>query len=321
MKITKDVDLPNERPSFFLDSQHHAREVMTAEIARDAIDYLTSNYATNSQVRAWVDAIEIWIVPIVNPDGAAYVFMGDNMWRGNRNPVCPVDLNRNYDFNWNACYGSSGTCGVETYRGGAPDSEPETQGMVQAFSDSHPLFALTYHSYGEYLMYSYGCVNPDEMSVLNGIGQDLNSVLQDDTGATGRYAMGPIWSTIYEADGGSLDTQYGRFGTYSYVIEVNSSSFQPDYATWRNITVQRQRAAWQFFLDRTLAHPQIRGKVADASSGAPLAATVSVQEVAYTHGEYPRKADPRGLYHWLTAANTTYHVTFSMPDTVPARRR
>ena len=40
---------------------------------------------------------------------------------------------------------------------------------------------------------------------------------------------------------------------------------------------------------------------------------MSLQEVAYTHGEYPRKADARGLYHWLTAASTTYHLTASMP--------
>jgi hypothetical protein len=314
MKITKDVDLPNERPTFFMDCQHHAREVMTSEIALDMINYLTSRYATDSQVQTWVNSIEIWIIPIVNPDGAAYVFTGDNMWRGNRNPVCPVDVNRNYDFKWNGCGGSSGTCGAETYHGTAPDSEPETQGMVQAFSDSHSLFALTYHSYGEYLMYSYGCEDPNEMTVMNGIGQALNAILQDDTGATGGYATGPVWSTIYLVDGGSLDTQYGRYGTYSYVIEVNTGGFQPDYATWRNITVQRQRTAWQFFLDKTLNAPQIRGKVTDASSGAPLAATVSLQEVTYTHGEYPRKADPRGLYHWLTSANTTYHITFTMPS-------
>ena len=313
MKITKDVDQPNERPMFFLDAQHHAREVMTAEIARDMMDYLTSRYATDTQVQTWVDSIEIWIVPIVDPDGAAYVFSPDSNWRKHRRPSCPVDVNRNYDFNWNACAGSTGVCTDDTNRGTAPDSEPETQGMVQSFSDLRPLFALSYHSYGQYLMYSYGCLDPDEKTVMNGLGTALNSILQNDNGTTGGFAMGPVWSTIYTADGGSLDTQYGRYGTYSYVIEVNSSSFQPDYATWRNITVQRQRTAWQFFLDKTLNAPQIRGKITNASTGAPLAATVSLQEVAYTHGEYPRKADARGLYHWLTAASTTYHLTASMP--------
>ena len=313
MKITKDVDQPNDRPRFVLDAQHHAREVMTPEIAKDAIDFLTSNYAGSSQVRNWVDNIEIWVVPIVNPDGASYVFTTDNGWRKNRHPNCAVDLNRNYPFNWNNCNGSSASCDAETTRGTAPDSEPETDGMIQLFSDLHAFFGLSYHSYGQYLLYSYGCLDPDEKTVMDALAQSLNAVLVKDDGTPGGWATGPIWSTIYLADGGSTDTEYGRYGTYSYTIEVNTSSFQPDYATWRDITVQRQRTAWQFFLDKTLTTPQIRGKITDARTGQPLAAQVSVQEVTYTHGESPRTADPRGLYTWLVQAGGTYHVAFSMP--------
>ncbi len=313
MKITRDVDQPNNRPRFALDAQHHAREVMTAEIAKDMIDYLTSRYATDSQVRNWVDNIEIWIVPVVNPDGAAWVFSSDNSWRRNRHPGCPVDLNRNYDVAWGACNGSSASCTSDTFRGASPASEPETQGMKQFFSDVHAFFGLSYHSYGEYLMYSYGCSDPDEMAVMDGIAQALDMILVKDNGTAGAWLTGPIWSTIYTADGGSVDTEYARYGTYSYVIEVNASGFQPDYATWRNITVQRQRTAWQFFLDQTLTAPQIRGRITDALTGQPLAAQVSVQEVTFTHGESPRTADPRGLYNWLVDASTLSHVTFSMP--------
>jgi murein tripeptide amidase MpaA len=37
------------------------------------IDYLTSRYATDAQVRRWVDNINIYVVPSVNPDGGMYV--------------------------------------------------------------------------------------------------------------------------------------------------------------------------------------------------------------------------------------------------------
>jgi len=63
MKITKDVDQPNDRPSFIMDCQHHAREVMTPEIARDMMNYLTTQYASDSRVQRWVDNINIYIVP------------------------------------------------------------------------------------------------------------------------------------------------------------------------------------------------------------------------------------------------------------------
>ncbi len=313
MKITKDVSVDNERPSFILDAQHHAREVMTTEIARDMIDYITSRYATDTAVQRWVDSVNIWIVGSVNPDGAMYVFTTSSLWRKNRRPLCPVDINRNYVFLWGACNGSSGSCTDDTNRGSAGGSEPETQGMIQLVSDVRPFYALSYHSYGEYLMYSYGCNDPDEKTAMDEVAQGLNEILQNDAGVTGQWLTGPIWSTIYPADGGSIDTQYAMYGAYAYVIEVNSSEFQPDYATWRNVTVERQRTAWQYFLNKTLDGPQIRGKVTDVASGLPLAAEVSVQEVTFTHGESPRTADAKGSYHWLARNGSTYHLTYSMP--------
>jgi carboxypeptidase T len=313
LKITKDVSQDNDRPSFILDAQHHAREVMTPEIARDMIDYLTSNYATNSQVQRWVDSVNIWVVGSVNPDGAMYVFQTDNSWRRNRHPSCAVDVNRNYPFKWGACNGSTISCSDDTNRGTAGGSEPETQGMMQLTDSVRPFFALSYHSYGGYILYSYGCNDPDEKTAMDEVAQGLNGILLNDSGQTGQWLTGPIWSTIYNVDGGSSDTQYAVYGTYAYAIEVNSSSFQPDYATWRNVTVQRQRTAWQYFLNKTLDGPQIRGMVTDSATGQPLAAQVSVQEVTFTHGESPRTADSKGNYHWLAQNGLTYHLTFSMP--------
>jgi carboxypeptidase T len=313
VEITKNVGVANERPVFVLDSQHHAREVMTAEIAKDMIDYLTSRYDTDPQVKRWVDNVDIYVVPSVNPDGALYVFQHDNMWRKNRHPSCAVDVNRNYPFAWGSCNGSSTDCSNETYRGFEPGSELETQGMLQLAADAHAFYALSYHTYGEYIMYSYGCQNPDEITALNEVAQSLNAILLDDAGQANSYTVGPIWSAIYLVDGGSVDTWYAQHGTYAFTIEASSSSFQPDYATWRDVTVQRQRTAWKFFLDRTLDGPQIRGKVVNAVTGQPVPATVSVQEVTFTHGESPRRAAPNGTYHWLARSGQTYNVTFAQP--------
>jgi len=313
VEITSNVGVANDRPAFVLDSQHHAREVMTPEIAKDMIDYLTSRYATDPQVRRWVDNIDIYVVPSVNPDGALYVFQHDNMWRKNRHPSCAVDVNRNYPFAWGSCNGSSANCADETYRGFEPGSELETQGMLQLATNAHAFYALSYHTYGEYIMYSYGCQNPDEMTAMGEVAQSLNSILLDDAGVANSYTVGPIWSAIYLVDGGSVDTWYAQHGTYAYTIEASASSFQPDYATWRDVTVQRQRTAWQFFLNKTLDGPQIRGKVQNAVTGAPVRANVSVQEVTFTHGESPRRSAPNGTFHWLARSGQTYHVTVSQP--------
>lgn len=320
LHITKDVGIANERPSFILDCQHHAREVMTPEICRDMIDYITSRYATDTQVARWVDNIDIYVVPVVNPDGSMYVFTTDDFWRKNRHPACAVDNNRNYPKAWNACNGSSGSCSSDTYRGGLAGSEPETQGLMQLTADKHPFFALSYHTYGEYLMYPYGCSDPDERAAFDEVALGLNAILENDAGVTGQYRVGPVWSTIYLVDGGSLDTQYAEYGAYAFVIEANSSNFSPDYATWRDATVLRQRTAWGYFLDKTLDGAQIRGTVTDATTGLPLAATLNLQEVTFTHGEVPRTADAAGHYHLLAHSNATYHVSYSHPGYCTATR-
>ncbi len=312
-KITADVSHEHARPAFLLDAQHHAREVMTPEIAKDAIGVLASGYGTDPRVTAWLDAIEIWIVASVNPDGAMYVFDHDRNWRKNRHPGCAVDLNRNYGWNWNACQGSSGECLSETYRGAGPASEPETQGMTDLVDRIRPLFNLSYHSYGEYLLYPYGCEDPGEMAVYDNLARGLGGLLEDDTGATGQYTSGPGWSSIYTTDGTSDDTLYGRYGTFAFVIEVNCCSFQPDFAQWRDVTVARQRVAWQYFLDQTLASSSLQGRVTDTSTGLPLAATVSLQEVALTRGETPRRASAAGQFGWPVLGSRTYHATFSLP--------
>lgn len=311
--ITKNVDEPNNRPSFILDAQHHAREVMTSQIAVDMIEYLATRYGEDPEVTNWVDNINIIVIPMVNPDGINYVFTTNRWWRKNRNPNCSVDLNRNYDFNWNACDGSSGYCSDETYRGVSPESEPETKAMDKIMAENPAIYALTYHSYGEYILYPLGCYDPSDNQAFWEFASGLNSILENDNGYTGMYATGAGWSTIYTTDGSSDDNHYGKYGTFSFCIEVNSTGFQPDYTQWRDKTVQRQRTAWKYFLDKTLNSPRIEGFVKDSVNGNPIPASVEIAEVPLIHGEYPRKAGANGFYFRPLPKNNTYTVTFSYP--------
>lgn len=314
VKITKDVNEPNNRPSFILDAQHHAREVMTSQVAVDMIEYLASNYGSDPDVTKWVDNINIIVIPMVNPDGANYIFTTNRWWRKNRHPNCAVDLNRNYDFNWNACYGSSGYCYDETFRGESPASEPETKAMDKIMAENPAIFALTYHSYGEYILYPLGCYDPSDNQAFWETASELNSILENDNGFTGMYATGAGWSTIYTTDGTSDDNHYGKYGTFSFCIEVNGSGFQPDYNQWRDITVQRQRTAWQFFLNKTLNSPRVEGFIRDAVTGAQIEAQIEVAEIPLIHNEHIRKSFSNGYYFRPLPKNSTYTITFSSPS-------
>lgn len=120
----------------------HARELATAEIAWNWIDYLTSQYGVNAAVTSLLNTTEVWVLPMQDPDGRKIVENGgatplfqrknaDNLRGSCANPPTSsnqygVDLNRNATFHWGGIGSSSAACS-QTYRGTAAASEPETQ--------------------------------------------------------------------------------------------------------------------------------------------------------------------------------------------------
>ena len=55
---------------------------------------------------------------------------------------------------------------------------------------------------------------------------------------------------------------YQEYQVIPYVIEVNSrwQGFHPNYKRWRNKTVERNRAGWQYLLER-VSQSAVRGQV------------------------------------------------------------
>lgn len=308
MKITAGASEDSDKPAFVLNAQHHAREVMTPEIALDCIGTLTSRYGSDPRVTRWLDELVVWVVPSVNPDGANHVFTADNMWRKNRHPNCAVDINRNYPFSWNACEGSDDFCASQVNRGEGPESEPETRAMDRLMAEAHATFSINYHQYGEFIVYPLGCEQSSDAAIFEAVGDGLVAGLVNDDGFAGRYDIGKT-----SIGGMSVDTEYGRYGTFPYLIETGCCDFQPDYASMRDVTVERQRFAWQYFLDRTLEAPQVAGHVRDAATQLGVEAQVDVEEAPLLHGEWPRRADRHGRYFRLLEPNHTYHLTFSAP--------
>lgn len=247
-------------PVILFNGMHHAREVMTPEVTMDIVDYLLSNYKSDAKVRAWVDANEIWVIPMFNVDGNQKVWSGDSMWRKNTRNDYGVDLNRNYPTGWKSCNGSSGSVFSQTYRGPQAASEPETQAMMSFVTEIRPVFNISYHAYSELVLYPYGC-RPSRVptaAVVEQIGKEMGTALN--------YKAGTPWELLYNADGGDIDWMYQEMQVIPYVIEVSSDreGFQPDYAQWRNKTVERNRAGWQLLLDRA-ASSGVRGQVSDAT--------------------------------------------------------
>jgi murein tripeptide amidase MpaA len=111
-----------------------------------------------------VDTLDIFILPLVNPDGRVYVQSptGDAFWRKNRNPdtglPCQgIDLNRNYDCLWSSGIGTSADSCSDAFRGSNAFSEPETRNVRHLLDDyPHITGMIDVHSFLELVLYPWG---------------------------------------------------------------------------------------------------------------------------------------------------------------------
>jgi murein tripeptide amidase MpaA len=154
----------------------HAREIVNPDLlvkfAFDLCGAYTSNtgltfggksYGTD-EIKKIVENLELYIFPLVNPDGRSFVQSpsGDIWWRKNKNPntglsAQGVDINRNYDFLWDSGIGTSTNPVKETYRGVKSFSEPETRNVNHMINNHQNIVCvIDVHSYSELILYPWG---------------------------------------------------------------------------------------------------------------------------------------------------------------------
>jgi hypothetical protein len=231
IKISDNAAVDEDEPEVFIMGNHHARELMSVEVPLLLARYLLENYGVKPSVTNLVNEREIWIAPMINPDGHVYVELNHtgpsyNWWRKNRRPNAGgsygVDLNRNYGYMWGYDnIGSSPTPSSSVYRGTGPFSEPETR-AVRDFCARHSfIIDLSYHSYGELILYPWG------YAPIYTVEQDLFAAMGDSLRRGNDYTAGnTATGAIYLTNGGSEDWGYGDTTTknkiYAFTVELNS---------------------------------------------------------------------------------------------------
>jgi len=265
-KVSDNVSVDEAEPEVLVDALHHARERLSLEQALYLLETLTRDYATDPAVRSIVDSRETWIVFAVNPDGHVYDLGGDpyRLWRRNRQPTpgspyVGTDLNRNYDYRWGCCAGSSANPAAWNYRGPAPFSAPETR-AVRDFVDGRVIDGrqqirvhLTLHTNGEQVLWPYGYTKtdvPSDMTIedqrtFRGLGRQMAA----------RNGYRPMQSSdLYVTDGDQIDWMYGRHRIFSFTWELfpkqtgsdATDHYSPDEVIDRETT--RNRAALLYTL-------------------------------------------------------------------------
>jgi len=288
MKISDNVGLEEDEPEFRYISSMHGDEVVGMEMSLNLIELLTSQYGSNSQITDLVDETEIWIMPLMNPDG--YV-------AGSRYNANGVNLNRDFpDYIDDP---------INTTAGRAA----ETRHVMNWGFDHSPVLSGNLHGGALVVNYpfdhdpnpwvTYSATPDDALIIQQSLAySSLNSPMYNGNWSQG-ITNGVAW---YSISGGMQDWNYVWQGCNDVTIEIgdskwpNSSSL-PGY--WND-----NRASMLAYMEQ--CHRGVRGLVTDSVSGQPLAATVRVVGVdhdVYTDGDV-------GDYHRMLLPGT-YSLRFS----------
>ncbi len=235
LRLTRDPQRARvyaNRPQVVLNACQHAREWITVSVALYLGYALVAGYSNDVRIQRYLDRLEVYIIPVVNPDGYEFSWATNRLWRKNRRylgtnsqglPIYGVDLNRNWGYQWGGV-GSSGQRSSETYRGPAPFSEPETYALSRWMMSLPTLRAhIDIHSYSQLILYPWGFTNelPPFNSVFARVGQAMQSAIQSVYGEV--YTLGPIYTTIYPASGGMTDWVFGVKGALSFTYELRDT--------------------------------------------------------------------------------------------------
>ena len=171
-----------------------------------------------------------YFVPVLNADGYLNTFEKDRLWRKNSKPYgrCRgVDLNRNFDVNWNGTGSSAVECQYD-FCGSSAFSEPEAR-AIKLFLDQHAneyriqtYFSL--HSFSQLYMFPYGHTTEKARNYdhLKLIGEKAVEAIKNTHGKI--YVTGSSIETIYPSSGSSTDYVYEHYDIpIIYTIELRGA--------------------------------------------------------------------------------------------------
>ncbi|MEV0370463.1 M14 family metallopeptidase [Streptomyces sp. NPDC050636] len=236
LKLSKNVTKDENEPEVLFTHHQHAREHLTVEMALYLLNEFTSKYGSDDRVTKMLDSREIWILPDLNPDGGEYdIASGDfAMWRKNRQPNAGsnevgTDLNRNWDFKWGCCGGSSDDPADETYRGASAESGPEVK-VVSDFVRSRNVggkqqikTAIDFHTYSELVLWPFGYTEADTGEGMTQDDHDAFATIGKDMAASNNYTPEQS-SDLYVTDGSIDDWLWGDQKIFAYTFEMFPSS-------------------------------------------------------------------------------------------------
>ncbi len=280
LTISDNVDLEEDEPEFKYISSIHGDEIVGAKMCMLLINHLLTEYGSDPQATQIIDDVELWIVPLMNPDGY------DSTPRTRYN-AHGEDLNRIFP-----------NLGEDPSPEGR---EPELQAIMN-WSAAHT-FTCSANFHGGALVVNYFFENYDSGSQYSP-DDDLAIYISE------QYSQHnpPMWGSSefyhgitngadwYVIHGCMQDWNYHFMGNNEVTIELGTSK-QPSASEIPTYWNHNRDSMKAYILTCLIG---VRGIVTDATTGAPLAATVVVTD--RNHEIY---TDPQvGDYHRMLLPGT-----------------
>lgn len=288
MKISDNVGQEENEPELKYVGSIHGDEVVGYDMLIRLIQLLTSQYNTNPRISSIVNNTEIWINPMMNPDGNALV------QRGNANGI---DLNRNFPTPDGILHPDGNAWQVENI-------------AMMDFSSARD-FDLSINFHGGALVINYPwdytyTLAPDdallrEMSLTY---SRQNTPMYNSTEFPQGVTNGAAW---YVINGGMQDWNYYFTDCFELTGEISNVKWPP-YTQLDTFWAQNQESMLQYI---EFAQRGVHGLVTN-SSGTPIQASISVAGNA----KVVKNDLPAGDYHRLLLPGT-YQITASATGYIP----
>ena len=307
-KISDNINIKEDEPQFFYTSSMHGDETTGYILMLRLIDYLLTNYATNSRVANLVNNVEIYINPLANPDGT-YKGGNSSVSSATRFNSDTVDLNRNFpDF----------------VGGSHPDGElwqPETEAFMN-FAEKHNfVMSANFHGGIELANYPWDCkyaLNADD-NWWNYISKEYADTAKKASGFNGYFTdivngsypgvtNGAAWYKVY---GGRQDYMNYWHHCREFTLEISGTKLLP---------ANQLPNHWNYNYLSFLNYMQqslygFRGIITDSITNFPVKAKVTVvgHDIDSTD---VYSALPIGNYHRPIKAGT-WTLKFEAPNYYP----
>ncbi|MEU7053768.1 M14 family metallopeptidase [Streptomyces eurythermus] len=236
IKVSDNVGTDENEPEVLFTAHQHAREHLTVEMALYLLRELGAGYGSDSRITNMVNSREIWIVPDLNPDGGEYDIASGSYrsWRKNRQPnsgssYVGTDLNRNWNYKWGCCGGSSGSTSSETYRGPAAESAPEVKVVAdfvrgRVVGGKQQITAgIDFHTYSELVLWPFGWTYADTATGMTADDAAAFQAVGRKMAASNGYTAEQS-SDLYITDGTIDDYLWGTQKIFSYTFEMYPAS-------------------------------------------------------------------------------------------------